>query len=378
MKYTTSIEADKKIEEDLKIIKKIVLKEINPLSMVMFGGFGHGNGSFKKIDGKIVPLNDYDIYLITKEQISGEKLEELGKECSYALGRGGIEFVEDFNQTYDENKFFHVDLHCMRYKNLKKAYPTQRSFDLKTSLVIYGDERILEKMPSVKISKSDAIRLLFNKMDHFSIAEGNSKIIKSIYAVKGFTDLCSALLIFYGKYLSKFEEKEKIFRTLDVPEELKEYVSQAIRAKLQNGYTIKGVDEFFEKSKRWVAWTLKKILREYLEIESEDWKEICKIIYKKLPYRYFNDYLGSKFLFPAQYYLNLKFFIEGLRKKECLIRSLTRWRDSGLIIAISLMLYFFKEDKEAERYLKKLTGKTNPLKDRILKLYSIYYLQKLI
>jgi len=378
MKYTTSIEADKKIEEDLKIIKKIVLKEINPISMVMFGGFGHGNGSFKKINGKIVPLNDYDIYLITKEQISGEKLEELGKECSYALGRGGVEFVEDFNQTYDENKFFHVDLHCMRYKNLKKAYPTQRSFDLKTSLVIHGNEKVLEKIPPVKISKSDAIRLLFNKIDHFSIAEGNSRIIKSIYAVKGFTDLCSALLIFYGKYLSKFEEKEKIFRTLDVPEELKEYVSQAIKAKLQNGYDIKDVDGFFEKSKKWVAWTLKKILKEYLKIESEDWKEICKITYKKLPYKYFNDYLGSKFLFPAQYYLNLKFFIEGLRKKECLIKSLTRWRDSGLIIAISLMLYFFKEDKEAERYLKKLTGKTKPLKDRILKLYSIYYLQKLI
>lgn len=378
MKYTTSIEADKKIEEDLKIIKKIVLKEINPISMVMFGGFGHGNGSFKKIGGKIVPLNDYDIYLITKEQISGEKLEELGKECSYALGRGGVEFVEDFNQTYDENKFFHVDLHCMRYKNLKKAYPTQRSFDLKTSLVIYGNEKILEKIPPVKISKSDAIRLLFNKIDHFSIAEGNSKIIKSIYAVKGFTDLCSALLIFYGKYLSKFEEKEKIFRTLDVPEELKEYVSQAIKAKLQNGYAIKEVDEFFEKSKKWVTWTLKKILREHLGIKSEDWKEICRITYKKLPYIYFNDYLGSKFLFLGQYYLNLKFFIEGLRKKECLIKSLTRWRDSGLIIAISLMLYFFKEDKEAEKYLKKLTGKTSPLKDRILKLYSIYYLQKLI
>lgn len=378
MKYTISAEADKKIEEDLKKIKEIVLKEINPISMVMFGGFGHGNGSFKKINGKIVPLNDYDIYLITKEQISGEKLEELGRECSYALGRGGVEFVEDFNQIYDENKFFHVDLHCMKYENLKKVYPTQRSFDLKTSLVIYGDDKILEKIPHVKISKSDALRLLFNKIDHFSIAEGNSEIIKSIYAVKGFTDLCSALLIFYGKYLSKFEEKEKIFKTLDVPEELKKYVSEAIDAKLRKGYSVKNVDKFFEKSKKWVAWTLKKILKEYLKTNSEDWKEICKIAYKKLPYRYFNDYLGSKFLFPAQYYLNFKFFIEGLRKKEFLIKSLMRWRDSGLIIALSLILYFFDEKEEAERYLKKLTGKTKPLKDRILKLYSIYYLQKLI
>jgi len=378
MIYTTSKQADERVEKDLKIIKEIILKKINPLAIVFFGGFGHGNGSFKKINGKITPLNDYDLYLITKKKISNEKLEELGRICSQAIGRGGLEIVEDFQQVYDENKFFHVDLHCIPYKNLSKLYPTQRTFDIKTSLVIYGNKDILKRIPNVNISKSDAIRLLFNKIDHFAIAEGNSEKIKSIYAIKGFIDLCSALLIIEGKYASKAEEREKNFQFLDVPIELKNLVSKATKAKLEGGYSIKDTDLFFDLSKKWVEWTLKKILRENLNIKSEDWGEICDETYKKLPYFYFDDYLGNKAFFPAQYYLNVRFFLEGLRKKEFLIRSLARWRDSGIIIALSLILYSFGREKKAEKYLKKLTGKTVPLKERILKLYSIYYLQKLI
>ncbi|MDO8517229.1 MAG: hypothetical protein Q7S33_03830 [Nanoarchaeota archaeon] len=379
VKYTTSVEADKKIEQDLEIIKKIILEKFKPISIVMFGGFGHGAGSFKKIKNKIIPLNDYDLYLITENKISDEELEKAGEECSKALGRGGIEFVENFEKTYDENNFFHVDLHCLEYKKLKKLYPTQRSFDLKTSLVIYGDKDILNQIPEIKISKSDAIRLLFNKLDHFAIAENNSEIIKSIYAVKGFNDLCSAILISKGIYVSSYEERAKIFEKLDdMSGELKKLVKKATDSKLNNGYEIKDTDKFFNESKKWVEWTLKKIIKEHLRIDSDDWNEIAKIMYKKLPYSYFNDYLGSKYLFFGQYYLNIKFFLSAIRKNEFLPKSLIRWRDSGLIIAISLMLYSFKQEKGAEKYLKKLTRKTNPLRERILKLYSIYYLQKLV
>lgn len=378
MKYTTSKKADQKVEEDINLIKEIILKEINPRAIILFGGFGHGSGSFKEINKKIMPLNDYDLYLITEKKIGNKKLEEIGKRCSDAIERGGVEFVEDFGQIYNEKKFFHVDLHCILYKNLQKLYPTQRTFDLKTSLVIYGDKEILNKVQEIKISKSDALRLLFNKINHFALAEGNSKEIRTIYAVKGFTDLCSAILIFKDKYTSKYQDREKIFQSLDVPDELKKFVSEATYAKLYRGYAVTNLEKFSSASKRWVEWTLKKSFQEYLGIKSEDWKKICREVYKKLPYVYFNDYLRSKKLFPAQYYLNVKFFLEGLRKKEFLIKSLDKWRDAGLIIAISMILYFFDEKEEAERYLKKLTDKTRPLRERILKLYSIYYLQKLI
>ena len=97
-----------------------------------------------------------------------------------------------------------------------------------------------------------------------------------------------------------------------------------------------------------------------------------------IPYIYFNDYLKSNTLFLAQYYLNLKFFLSGLRKDELLFKNIFRWRDAGLIVAIALILYSVKEYEEAEKYLNKLTQNIHPLKDRIMTLYSIYYLQKLL
>jgi hypothetical protein len=373
MKYTISEEADKKIDEDVTIISSIITRRVNPRAIVMFGGFGHGCGSFKKIGKKFLPVNDYDMYIILDKKISEAEGELLERECSKAIGRGGKEIVKNFTEKYDINQFFHTDLHFIEFSKLKKMYSTQRTFDLKTSLVVFGDKDILKHIPPIKIPKSDALRLLFNKINHFSIAEGNSEIIKSIYAVKGFTDLCSALLIFEGRYVSSYKEREEIFQSLEFPEELKKFVKKATKAKLYDGYSVDNTEEFFKQSKKWVEWTLKKLLTSYLKIKSEDWKEICRIAYKKLPYFYFNDYLGSKYLFLSQYYLNLKF---SLVTGE--IRPLLRWRDSGLIIALSMILYFFDEKEESEKYLGKLTGKVHPLKERILNLYSQYYLQKLI
>ena len=380
LKYTVSAKADKKIQEDTDVINKIILDEYGDeiRAVVMFGGFGHMGGSFREDGDKILPLNDYDLYIISENEMDDSTLEKLGERCSEALGRGGKEIVENYNEKYDENEFFHVDLHNLTVDRLRKLYPTQRTFDLKSSIVVYGDENILENIPDVKISKSDAIRLLFNKLDHFAIAEGNSEIIKSIYAVKGFTDLCTSILIYKGVYVSRYQDRAEIIQKMGVPDELKELIKIATKSKLYQGYGLDDVDYFFEKSKEWVKWTLKKILKDYLRIESEDWKVICKKCYEKLPYIYFNDYLKSDKLFFGQYYLNWKFFTAGLRKNENLVKNLFRWRDSGLIVALALILYSVGEHDEAEKYLRKLTNDVSPLKDRILKLYSVYYLQKLL
>ena len=70
MKYTHNKEYNEKVENDLRIIKEILIKETNPISIILFGGFGKGEGSVQKIKNKVVPLNDYDIYLITKNKLT--------------------------------------------------------------------------------------------------------------------------------------------------------------------------------------------------------------------------------------------------------------------------------------------------------------------
>ena len=77
MKYTVSKEADKKIEEDVRTLTQIILKKVNPRAIIMFGGFGHKGGSFRKIGNKIVPLNDYDMYIITHKKVKEQKIKDI-------------------------------------------------------------------------------------------------------------------------------------------------------------------------------------------------------------------------------------------------------------------------------------------------------------
>ncbi len=378
MVYTLSKKADRKVAADMEKIKKIIVKRLNPISIVLFGGFGHGEGAFKIEKNQIIPLNDYDMYVVIRRKISDEVLERVGAECSKAINRGGLEFVEHTDKKYDKNKFFHVDIRCITYRELLKMLPTQRTADLKTSKVIYGAD-MLKKISFVKIPVSDAIRLLFKKFDHFLLAEENTREIRQIYAVKGFTDSCSALLIFYNRYKPTYSERGKEFQKLEMPDEFKKLVAKATKAKTGNFEVAE--KDFYEKSKKWTLFTLKHILRKSLRINEEDLAEIIRITYSKLPFVYFAPYLRHEIgfnFFPAQYYLNLKFFMAGLKKKEFLWKNLFLWRDAGIRAALALILYANGFKREAEKYLRTITGRTKPLKERILRMYSLYYLQKLI
>ena len=162
-KYTYNEKYDKGIEKQLEIVKDILIKETKPISIVLFGGFGKGEGMVDK-NGK--PLNDFDIYVVGRKRLSDEECDRLSVKCSTALGRGGLDFVEHADEEYDEDKFFHVDIRFIDYDKVGKLLPTQRTFELKnSSQIIYGED-IFNKIPDIEVPDSDAIRILFNKMDH--------------------------------------------------------------------------------------------------------------------------------------------------------------------------------------------------------------------
>ncbi len=377
-KYTVSRQADRRVQEDMDKIKGVIIERLNPRSIILFGGFGRGEGSFEVINGKILPLNDYDMYVVSDKRIGDDIFERVGEECSGAIGRGGLEFVKHSSERYDKNKFFHVDLRCLEYSRLPKLLPTQRTAELKNSMIIYGED-VRKIIPDIEVPISDAIRLLFNKMNHLLIAKDNTREIKIIYSVKGFIDCCTALCIFYKRFKPSYTERARQIRGLDIPQELKWKVEWANKFRLSPKFnSIKNADELWQDAVEWVGFTFKHIIAKSLNLKQDDWNGIAGAVYKKLPYSYFTPYLGNKCLFPLQYYLTLRFFIEGFKYNEFLFNSLLSWRDAGIRIAIPQMLYLYGEEQEAERYLKGLTFRTKPLKERILKLFSIYYQQKLI
>jgi len=376
MKYTISKKADKKVEQDLEIVSKIIIKNLNPVSIILFGGFGKGEGSFEIKDKEVIPLNDYDLYVITNKRLDDDYLDRVALKCSEAIHRGGLDFVEFPDQKYDKDRFFHVDLRCIPYKKLSKLLPTQRTYELKHSRVIYG-ENVLHKVPDVKIPVSDAIRLLFNKIDHLLLSQNNTNRIKLTYASKAFLDSCAALLIFTNQFNSSYRKRAKIFQETDFPKEFKTYVTWATKFKLKPDFN-QNADLYWEKAREWVGYSLKYILKRHLHLKDDSWPTIANAIYHKLPYTYFTPYLPSKYLFPAQYYLTLKYTIKNWKRGELTIKPLFDWRDVGLKLAIPLILYLYDEISLSDYYLNKITSKTKPLKERALYLYGLYYLQKLI
>ena len=123
----------------------------NLVSIILFGGFGKGEGSFEIIDNKPVPFNDFDFYIVTSEKLSEEELNKISHNASHSINVGGLEIAYFPHEKYDKKKFFHIDVRCIPYNILTKLMKTQRYYELKNkSIVIEGDETIVNNISEIK------------------------------------------------------------------------------------------------------------------------------------------------------------------------------------------------------------------------------------
>jgi hypothetical protein len=109
MKYTRFEEADKLVQQYLDIIIKEIKENTPSLrSIILAGGYGRGEGAVEFVKKKPRLLNDMDLYLISDKQLSDEFLEKLGQNCSKLIGKGGLEYPENYNKKFDFDTFFNV------------------------------------------------------------------------------------------------------------------------------------------------------------------------------------------------------------------------------------------------------------------------------
>ena len=83
-------EVNEAIQSDLDKITETILSQINPVSIILFGGFGKGEGSVEVLNNSITPLNDYDLYVVTPGQISDSIMEKIGMACSSNINVSSI------------------------------------------------------------------------------------------------------------------------------------------------------------------------------------------------------------------------------------------------------------------------------------------------
>ncbi len=395
MRYNkVSEKIDREIARELEKVKKVIVNELNPISIVLFGGVGKGEASICK--GRL--FNDLDIYVVTKKKISEKRLEEVGVKASKAINRGGGEFIEHSDEPYDAEKFFHVDLRCLKYSELGRLRKTTRAFEIKhSSQIMYGEDiRSLIKIKKQELPLAEGIRHLFNKscfllmtMDSKKLKgsfEKNEREYAIYHSVKTFLGCAEALLLAKGDDSPTYTGRNELFRryySKDFPYWVKK-VDFATKFKMNLEFDkIKNVFEFWKQARNFLDFTLKYIAKNNLKINFRNRKELVKKLYKKLPYVYFNSYIPlGNITFPSQYILNLLYF-----RRSGYFRALFSWRDVGIRIFFpAYLLLFALEDssltKEAEKYLKGVIEikehSWEGLRKGVLKAYGLYYSQKLI
>ena len=404
-KYT---EYDYEIDEYLqknyfdKIIKSFV-KDCNPISILLFGGFGKGEGSLQFLNGKPIPFNDFDFYVVTKEKLSDEELNKISMNASKEIGMGGLEIAYFPDKGYDTNKYFHVDVRCLPLNKMNKLMNIQRYYELKYgSQIIYGED-IISKIKEIKkedLPESDGLRNLFNKLHTMLLGlreyyNEDQRKIRIFWSYKCYMSICESLLILNKEFAPTAKERSEIFSKIyknNFPYLYKEIPDLAEKVKKATDFKIK--PNFNEDPEKLWKSALKDIIKvfEFYIREISGINDVGKAINKKLPYYYFKPFLKYKIgfnFFPSQYILNLGYVKILAKEKEFFIKPLFTWKDVGLRMILPIYYLLKYKIEENEEYLEKAYNELNKfirvekkefwyLRERALRAYGLYYEQRLL
>ena len=206
-----------------KIIKSFV-QDCNPVSILLFGGFGKGEGSVDFVNGKPVPFNDFDLCVITDDKLSNKELDRISMNASREIGMGGLEIAYFPQEGYDVNKYFHVDVRCLPREKIKNLMSIQRYYELKHGTqVIYGKD-ILKEMKDIQANDlpvSDGLRNLFNKLHTMLLGlqedyNDDQKKIRIFWSNKCYLSICESLLMLDKKFASTAKKRSEIFSEISI------------------------------------------------------------------------------------------------------------------------------------------------------------------
>src|SRR3989344_6120163 len=203
-------EVEDYLKEKIQIISEVIKERIpDTISVIMSGGFGKGEGSISYENKKIILINDFDMYVVTKREHSEEEINDVAQESSRKIGKKGISSFVKFNKDRPIlEEFFYIDLKAIPFNQLKKLPPMVKFYDLRnSSQVVYGKD-LLKYIPDFKAEKlplAEGARFLLNRMSHLvqhfylSFFKGkvkeNDHQIFLLHVLKTYTYAGSSLLI---------------------------------------------------------------------------------------------------------------------------------------------------------------------------------------
>lgn len=321
MKYTLlGSRVDNKLQSYVEIIVEEITKSIpETLSIILGGGFGKEEGSVEVIGDKIIPINDFDIFIITKKRVPDKLLNDIANKATERLDlkNKGLEFYKFDRKKYADT--FYLDLKTIPISRLKYLPPMIRYYELKNaSSIVYGqDYRYLIPDYDIKdIPLAEGFRFLLNRMallvTYFStdfikgkITPGEYKGLKYLACSKAFLACCEGLLMLNRKFVPTYRGRTETFKRCykkDFPElykklpKLAEKVEQATNFKLKSKFT-KQEDPFeiWHDAAHCIGEVTKYFVEKWIGIEINNYHQLSQVIYRKVWPVYFGPY--------AQWYL---------------------------------------------------------------------------
>lgn len=423
------------LQKKLDIIVQEIRKNIQGLkSIILIGGYARGEGAIDFSRGKTDLYNDFDIYIITDRYVEDSFLEKLALRCSKLIGKGGLAHPEAFEQRYDANKFFHVDIRCLVKRNLKNLLPTIRYYEMKRTAKVLWGENSLAEFPDFQVADiplSEGIRLIMNRMmlllmsfdikfvANPSYATKEEKKIILYYVAKSYLTVAEALLLFNGfyppTYRGRAEKFSQIFQTA-YPEIHQKYSDLTERVSRHTQFKFRpdedNLDDYLEEwfqCREIIGVAYRKCTGALLgrDLSQGDWFSLYAILMDNLDYPYFKPYAGailSKYhlngkilnLIVAklgQIYMSYKYFFALKRALGKAYLPALSLKEPGLAILRILPLILYSNDRNnqinrgmlnlAKKELKNVYPESAnsdwlTLKTNWLHAYRIYYLQRFI
>lgn len=372
-KYTQYKEefVDKAIDNHLKIAVEELSKIKDIISIIIFGGFGRSEGGVKIQGKKVTPVNDYDLYVITKKHISEELLNNIAKKIEKRLGVGGYSLYEH------SKKEFYFDIKPILINELKNLPSIIKYYELKNaSYVIYGkDYRNL--MPDFKkenLPLSDTIRFLFNRISAITewflpkylknekIEDWEREVLiddTSKTYLECCTTLCLLANIYEPSYLKRLQNFKKIykkkFKELDKKyPDLLDRIEFHTYLKLKPDFNkIKDVNRMWFRAREHALGVATYLLQKYNIKDFDDFDKISTDYVKpyvrdtiKNKFNIKNNTLIYLFSLLAQIYLTFLWFFRIYKfKNKLYFRILTNFRDPGIRIFSAVPFIIQSVDK---------------------------------
>ncbi len=317
---------NEQIDSQLQLVAKTILKNMtNVRSIILAGGFGKGEGSFKLTkDGKVRCLRDFDIVCIVDRKPRSKAVEKLHDLTYKSLG-----LKNPKSSVYGRARNFMIDIIFLRKDDL--IYPDVYFYDLKAASQILWGEDVRDFIPWTKkdVPLSSGLRLLLEKvtglLGHFSIAyvQGKTTTYREKEVLvsechKTFIEIGTALCILARKYEPRYRQRAKAlanFYATQFPElarvlpELPKKVIQYTGLRLGSYSLVDYEDpvELWFSARNYLREALNFYLKSYTGKSLSDWNSLPNLM-REVAGQYYKPFLDS--LLRARLHFSSRFVLD--------------------------------------------------------------------